>query len=608
MGKVINFVTDSLRSLVNGMGEIGRDKAASTYYTRNFINDEQLVSAYASSWIAGKIVDIPADDAFRKGRGWQAEEKAITAIENEEKRLDFWPKVIKAYKSARLFGGGAILIGTGQSILTSKLDPATIKQGGIKYLSVLSKRYLTAGDLDTDLTSESFGLPKFWTLNTQDGQQVKIHPSRLVIFQGQKPLDDDLSRPLKDGWGDSILERVFQEVKNGDGASASVATMLFEANVDVINIPNFMSSLAAPDYAERFHSRLALAAAAKGIHGMLALDGEEVYSRKQMSFAGIPDVLMALMQVVSGAADIPITRFLGQSPAGLNATGAGDMKNYHDRIQSLQNLEIRPALNVLDQCVQASATGAISEEIFYEWAPLEQMSEKEQAEIGKMYAETADTLTRVQIFTPDEMRKVVANQFIEASIYPGLDKAMEETGDDWETAFEPTPEEIEMQKAEIAATMAKANPPGAKPKPVGDASPRTLYVRRDVTNVKQITDWARGQGFEDIVEDLHVTIVYSKQPVDWMAVGSAWEEEVRVPPGGARIIEKFDGGAQVLLFNSNHVRWRHEEMVSLGASSDYPDYQPHITISYVDHPDLASVEAYLGPIELGPEIFEEVKV
>jgi len=41
------------------------------------------------------------------------------------------------------------------------------------------------------------------------------------------------------------------------------------------------------------------------------------------------------MQLASGAADIPMTRLLGQSPAGMNATGDGDMRNYYDRIEAI---------------------------------------------------------------------------------------------------------------------------------------------------------------------------------------------------------------------------------------------------------------------------------
>ena len=62
---------------------------------------------------------------------------------------------------------------------------------------------------------------------------------------------------------------------------------------------------------------------------------------------------------------------LGQSPAGMNATGTSDMKNYHGRIQSIQELEPTPAMVRLDECIIRPATGSRDEAIYYEWAPLD---------------------------------------------------------------------------------------------------------------------------------------------------------------------------------------------------------------------------------------------
>jgi uncharacterized protein len=55
------------------------------------------------------------------------------------------------------------------------------------------------------------------------------------------------------------------------------------------------------------------------------------------------------------------------------------------------------------------------------------------------------------------------------------------------------------------------------------------------------------------------------------------------------------------------LKWRHASILSEGASWDYADYQPHITITYdKGDVDLATVEPYRGKIVLGPEIFAEV--
>ena len=45
-----------------------------------------------------------------------------------------------------------------------------------------------------------------------------------------------------------------------------------------------------------------------------------------------------------------------------------------------------------------------------------------------------------------------------------------------------------------------------------------------------------------------------------------------------------------------------------GISWDHDDYTPHITITYDGGAlDLMQIEPYTGPIELGPEIFEEIE-
>lgn len=137
--------------------------------------------------------------------------------------------------------------------------------------------------------------------------------------------------------------------------------------------------------------------------------------------------------------------------------------------------------------------------------------------------------------------------------------------------------------------------------------PRTLYVRRDVVNVGDIKRWAKAQGLKNIVKDLHVTILYCRKPVDWMKVGSAGDEMI-IPRGGPRLVEEFNGGAIVLEFSSDQLKWRHEELKECtGAEHGYPEYRPHITITYTKPDfDISKIKPYTGEIVLGPEIFEEV--
>lgn len=147
------------------------------------------------------------------------------------------------------------------------------------------------------------------------------------------------------------------------------------------------------------------------------------------------------------------------------------------------------------------------------------------------------------------------------------------------------------------------------------ADPRPLYVYRPLTNADELLAWAREQGFATTIapDDLHVTIAYSKRPVNWMKMGGFWgwgpdTSDHLVPVGGPRLVDAIgDEGAIALHFFSGHLEQRNREMRDRGASWDYADYMPHITITYDGAGiDLSKVKPYRGELRFGPEVFEPI--
>lgn len=609
MNNVVQFARNLGDSLTNLVANLGtpRDKSTASAYVLNLLADDQLLAAYRGSWLPRKIIDIPAFDSVRSWRDWQAQDDQIEKIEAEEKRLNVKGKVLEARTKARLWGGAAVMIGTGESVLAGELRPETIGQGGVKYLTVLNRRQISAGEIERDPQSEWYGKPKVYHLTTGNQAQIDIHPSRLVIFHGNAQPDDEFAGAHL-GWGDSVLQSTLDAIKQADATAANIASLVFEAKIDIIRVPNFMANLADPNYRAKLIERYTLAATAKGINGTLMLDKEEEYETKTANFGTLPDVLDRFMQIASGAADIPMTRLFGMSPAGMSATGESDLRNYYDRLSSMQEIEMGPAMQRLDECIIRSALGNRDEDIHYTWSPLWGMSEKEKAEVFKMKSDAARALAGTGTSPPlmpiDALSDALVNTFIEDGSLPGLEAAIdeygklseqEEDGDDVDAAL---------------GTAANQNDPALAQRmrlAANDAAPRTLYVQRKVKNAAEIIRWAKSQGFETTLEadDLHVTVVYSRTPVDWMEVGESWSPELKVGAGGPRLMEQF-GEATVLLFTANELKWRHDAAKEAGASWDHDEYQPHITISYGFKGDLSKVQPYQGEIVLGPELFAEV--
>jgi hypothetical protein len=144
--------------------------------------------------------------------------------------------------------------------------------------------------------------------------------------------------------------------------------------------------------------------------------------------------------------------------------------------------------------------------------------------------------------------------------------------------------------------------------------PRPLYVHRKLLNADKLIAWARKQGFKTVVDpaDMHVTVAYSKKPVNWFGMGDDYgfyREPLRVMPGGPRVVDQLGKeGAVVLHFWDGYLANRHRTMREAGASWDFPTYLPHVTFTYdPGEIDLAQVEPFTGELLFGPEIFEPIE-
>lgn len=140
-----------------------------------------------------------------------------------------------------------------------------------------------------------------------------------------------------------------------------------------------------------------------------------------------------------------------------------------------------------------------------------------------------------------------------------------------------------------------------------------LYIYRQLRKPAKLAAFIKAAGIPQPTEDadLHVTVLYSKTPVDWFEMSNDWgfNGELTVGEGGARKIERFDSGAIVLRFASPDLKWSHESKVERGASHDYAEYSPHVTLGYdpTGTFDIDAIEPFVGELVFGPEMFEEIE-
>lgn len=222
---------------------------------------------------------------------------------------------------------------------------------------------------------------------------------------------------------------------------------------------------------------------------------------------------------------------------------------------------------------------------------------QDKAEIGLKKAQTVKAYADTGLIGDEALAEAVTAALAADGTYPGLPDAVARFAIPADDAGE---DDMDLEDDGTKSIESKA-------------APRTLYVSRKLLNGAEFLAWAKGQGFTKTLaaSDLHVTIAFSRAKLDWMKVGDTWgnaDGKLTVAPGGARLVEPLgDKGAVVLLFNAAELSWRNMSIREAGASWDYPEYQPHVTITYEGGDvDLSKVEPYRGALEFGPEIFAEL--
>lgn len=409
-------INDGLENVAAGLGTV-RDKRSHTFYAMpRTLTNWELENMYRGSWLCKRIVNVPADDMTREGVQLFFDDdedgKSQFAVEQAEKALCLWDKVNEALRWSRLYGGSVIVLLTKGATLDQPLDVETIRQGDLLGMHVLDRHRISATNLlIRDLSDPSFGLPEYYILAESS---VRVHHTRVLRFNGQKlPF---FAWQANGMWDDSELQHVLDSVTNVDSASASINSMLYEANVDVIMSKGLADTLASEGGEAKITKRYQVAATMKSFNRMLLLDGEETYEKKQNQFTNLDKIWMNFMVDVCGAADIPMTRLFGQSASGLNATGDNDIRNYYDMIKSKQNKDLRPRLEYLYDILLRSIFGTRPEDFRFDFKSLWQISDTEKATIENTRATRDQTYVNLGIVPA----AVVAKDLKEHGTYVNL--------------------------------------------------------------------------------------------------------------------------------------------------------------------------------------------
>lgn len=577
-------------------------------YSRNDIA-HRIVSAYPkATWREMPIIRDEEGESAEQGEGFS---RFCASVDEFFDRMKVTRMLERADRLSTIGQFGVLFLGFDDG--KEPREPLT-GQAKLLFASPYHQLNIEVTSFETDTKSPRFGMPKIYSLRTSNLENIKnpgpvrtisAHWTRVIHLSENLDQDDTNGMPRLQPIYNRLLDL---EKVVGGGAE----TFWMNANRGMMFNVDPTLSLDEPakekikEQAEELQHKLRRFIVGQGVTAQPL--GSDVADPKPNA--------EVLLDLIAGAVGIPKRILLGTERGELSSSQ--DENNWSDRIHERRVNHATP--NILQPFIKRMIeTGNIVEsqgQWWIEWPEKGALGPVAEADILvkrttalMQYASSPDA----QLIVPaQEFRRDFLGIEPESEYEVELPVDIPEEPFDEPTDEQPTEEPVDEPAEEDDNEEEFVDAGNAA---LANMAPKPLYVSRRVRNVEAFRKWAKEQGLDkyEAIDPLHVTVCYSKQPVDWLSVAQSFGEEddgsLLVSPGGPRVVEQFNDTI-VLSFVSDGLSWRHRELKQAGASHDYVKYQPHVSICKVPEGvklDLSKIAPYTDAIALGPEIFADIK-
>ena len=392
--------------------------------TRMTDNYALLNSLYRDNWVVQNVVGIIPDDMTKK---WFAPAGAVgpehlKELDRVQRVTALRERVNEGLRWGRLYGGaaGLIMIRGQEGMLGQPLELESIYPGTFQGLYILDRWQGVVPGMELVFEGGE-PVPAYYSITDARGNTVaKVHHSRLVRFTGRDlPF---LERVAELYWGESEVEALYNDVVKHDNVAANMAALTFRANVDTMEVQNLdqLFSVTSGEQQRRFWNVMQAQSVMKSNFGMQLVNRGDQIKNTQYTFTGLQEVYDSMCLDLSGASRIPVTKLFGRSPAGMNATGESDLRNYYDYVDTLREAKLRPILEKLLPVLAMSAWGAVPDGLDITFPPLWTPTAKEVAEIAKTKSEAIVSGYQAGLLNVDTAQKELKKLADETGMFDSI--------------------------------------------------------------------------------------------------------------------------------------------------------------------------------------------
>ncbi|MFW5410776.1 anti-CBASS protein Acb1 family protein [Pectobacterium brasiliense] len=326
---------------------------------------------------------------------------AIDEMERALERYDIKRLMHEAVRQDSMFGVTHIFIDTGATgEELSKplfLDPRKITKGSLKGIRTVDPTWVYPALYNTRCPlQEGFYKPQAWFVMGDT-----VHESRFMDIVS-RPVPDIL-KPSYNFGGLSLTQLMEDYVTDWRDAKKNVIKIIRTLRMRALKT-DMEARLQEPS---QFNNRIKLFVQNQDNFGLWVHDVDEEITHQQTSLSDLSNLLSNYQDQLCMPARITNLKLLGNAPAGLNASGDSELATWHETVSGYQDGEMRRPLENIFKLIQLSEFGEINDDIYFEFRPLDEISEKERAEIAKIRVETVAIAADSQLVSSEESREAL---------------------------------------------------------------------------------------------------------------------------------------------------------------------------------------------------------
>jgi len=387
----------------NNFGTSADPMTSTNYYREKQLTRAELEALFVHDWLSRRVITIPAYDSTRNWISLTSGDDNSKAekVRKEMERLNIQTKVAESIILSRMHGGSLLTIGAFDG---QETDMPLGNVRSVEFFEPVDRWQTFPQRYYADETKMNYGQPETYLIHrvqVRGTLTAVAHESRVIRFNGHYLPPLEKMRNL--GWSAPILQNFHEELKRFGSIHQTVGAIIQDFITKKVQIKGLRELLSNVEGEQQLMARFATLAYGMSVHNIAVFGDDEQFEKMGTPLTGIDKILTHFVDIASAASEIPKARlFHNQSGVLGGDAGESDLRVHYDNISSYQETELRPHIRrIID--VISDSLGYAEGEIEFEFNPLWQLSELDEAKARKEISESDIAYINAGVVEPEEV-------------------------------------------------------------------------------------------------------------------------------------------------------------------------------------------------------------